>query len=157
MKYFIRSVKYFIYIVVIFLIIVNIIFYTSQRQPGIENFMDLFKEGSLWQMLALFIAFSAIYPVLGYYNRKIYTNGNFAEKKQDVIKYMTDGGRFVLTDDSNGKLTFRIRSPFVKFMRLYEDAIVIDYTENPIVMSGLRKEVVRHARNIENILMKEDE
>lgn len=157
MKYFIRSVKYFIYIVVIFLILVNIIFYTSQRQPGVDNFMDLFRGGTQWQMLALFIAFSAIYPLLGYYNRKIDTNGNFADKKQDIIKYMTDSGRFLLTDDSNGKLTFRIRSPFVKFMRLYEDAIVIDYTDNPIIISGLRKEVVRHIQKIENIIMNENE
>ena len=156
MKYFIRSVKYFVYIVVIFLIIVNIIFYTSQRQPGIDNFMDLFKEGSIWQMLALFIAFAAVYPALGYYNKKIYTNNNFATKKQSIIDYMTDGGRYILTDDSNGQLTFRIRSPFIRFMRLYEDAIVINYTDNPVVMSGLRKEVVRYSRNIESIIQSEE-
>lgn len=156
MKYFIRSVKYFVYIAVILLIVVNIIFYTSQRQPGIENFTDLFKEGSWWQMLALFVAFSAVYPALGYYNKKIYTNNNFTDKKQAIINYMTENGRYLLADDSNGRLTFRIRSPFIKFMRLYEDAIVIDYTDNPIVMSGLRKEVVRFSSNIENIIMSEE-
>ena len=156
MKYFIRSVKYFVYIVVIFVILVNIIFFTSQRQPGIDNFTDLFKDGSLWQMLALFIAFSAVYPVLGYYNKKIYTNNNFAAKKQSIIDYMTNGGRYMLTDDSNGRLTFRIKSPFIRFMRLYEDAIVIDYTSNPVIMSGLRKEVVRYSRNIETIIQSEE-
>ncbi len=156
MKYFIRSVKYFVYFAVIFLIVVNIIFYTSQRQPGIENFTDLFKEGSWWQMLALFVAFAAVYPALGYYNKKIYTNNNFTAKKQAIINYMTENGRYLLADDSNGRLTFRIRSPFIKFMRLYEDAIVIDYTDNPIVMSGLRKEVVRFSSNIENIIRSEE-
>ena len=84
------------------------------------------------------------------------SNNNFAAKKQSIIDYMTNGGRYMLTDDSNGRLTFRIKSPFIRFMRLYEDAIVIDYTSNPVIMSGLRKEVVRYSRNIETIIQSEE-
>ncbi len=152
MKYLIRSVKYFIFIAVFFCIAVSFIFTISEHQPGITIF-DLFKNQEI-KILLFFVAFSAVYPLLGYYTKKIYVDNNFKDKKDDICNLMTNAN-YILVSDQNNVITFRLKSPFLRFMRMYEDYIVIDYSDNPVIMSGLRKDVVRFGRGIEYIFQKE--
>lgn len=154
MKYFIRAAKYLIYFAVLFSIIVLIVFYTSSKPEGITVF-DLFKEGSGYKILGFFIVFSAVYPLLGFSRKQIYVS-NFAEKEKEIIELLQNGN-YIIETQTPTSLTFRLRNKFLRLMRMYEDRITIDFSENPVIIEGFRKDVLRFSRGIEYICQKENE
>ena len=44
----------------------------------------------------------------------------------------------------------------MRAFRVYEDKVTIDYSSNPVIISGLRKDVFRFGRGIEYIMQKEN-
>lgn len=154
MKYFIRAAKYLIYFAVLFSIIVLIVFYTSSRPEGITVF-DLFKEGSGYKILGFFIVFSAVYPLLGFTRKQIYVS-NFAEKEKEIIELLQNGN-YIIENQTPTSITFRLRNKFLRLMRMYEDRITIDFSENPVIIEGFRKDALRFSRGIEYICQKETE
>ncbi len=155
MKHLIRSIKYFFYIAVFFCLVVSILFYTSEVPEG-ATILDLFKEGAWWRILLFFIAFSAVYPLIGFAKKDIYHNGNIVGMKSE-IKELFENANFVLESDDRNVMTFRLRNKFLRLMRTYEDAVVIDLRENPAKITGLRKDVLRFSRSIEYMLRKAEE
>ncbi len=153
-KHLIRSVKYFFYIAIFFCILVTIMFYTSTRPEGTTVF-DLFKEGAWWKILLFFIAFAGVYPFVGYQKKKIYTAENLKTKKDEIIT-LFENANFVLESETETSLTFRLRNKFLRFMRTYEDAVVIDYSDIPATISGLRKDTLRFSRSIEYLMRERD-
>ncbi|MBQ6871318.1 MAG: hypothetical protein IJO23_03010 [Bacteroidales bacterium] len=153
-KHLIRSVKYFFYIAIFFCILVTIMFYTSTRPEGTTVF-DLFKEGAWWKILLFFIAFAGVYPFVGYQKKKIYTAENLKTKKDEIIT-LFENANFVLESETETSLTFRLKNKFLRFMRTYEDAVVIDYSDIPATISGLRKDTLRFSRSIEYLMRERD-
>ncbi|MBQ7998446.1 MAG: hypothetical protein IJ296_03890 [Bacteroidales bacterium] len=153
-KHLIRSVKYFFYIAIFFCILVTIMFYTSTRPEGTTVF-DLFKEGAWWKILLFFIAFAGVYPFVGYQKKEIYTAENLKTKKEEIIT-LFENANFVLESETETSLTFRLKNKFLRFMRTYEDAVVIDYSDIPATISGLRKDTLRFSRSIEYLMRERD-
>lgn len=153
-KHLIRSVKYFFYIAIFFCILVTIMFYTSTRPEGTTVF-DLFKEGAWWKILLFFIAFAGVYPFVGYQKKDIYTAENLKTKKEEIIT-LFENANFVLESETETSLTFRLKNKFLRFMRTYEDAVVIDYSDIPATISGLRKDTLRFSRSIEYLMRERD-
>ena len=153
MKYLIRSIKYFLYFAIMFCLIVLIVFYASSHPEGM-TVADLFKEGSGYKILAFFVAVSAIYPLFGFAKKEVYTNNNAEEKKQEIIKIF-ENANFILENETGRILTFRPKSKFTRFMRMNEDAVTVDYSSNPVIVEGLRKDTYRFGRMIEFLMQKE--
>ena len=153
-KHLIRSVKYFFYIAIFFCILVTIMFYTSTRPEGTTVF-DLFKEGAWWKILLFFIAFAGVYTFVGYQKKEIYTAENLKTKKEEIIT-LFENANFVLESETETSLTFRLKNKFLRFMRTYEDAVVIDYSDIPATISGLRKDTLRFSRSIEYLMRERD-
>ncbi len=147
MKYLIRSVKYFLYLVVFFSILVSIMFYTSTRPEGVTIF-DMFKGNEL-KLALFFIAFAGVYPLIGYSKRAMHVS-NIKENKAAIIELFTNA-KYYVESDSNNVIVFRLKSPIIRLLRTYEDAVIVDYSENPASIEGLRKDVLRFARGIEHI------
>jgi len=99
-------------------------------------------------MLLFFVAISLIYPLFGYMKKKVYLNKSYEEDK-DKIREIFLNCRYVVVAEGNNSITFRHSSHFVRAMRMFEDAITIDYTDNPIIMEGPRRDLLRFARSIE--------
>ena len=153
-KHLIRSVKYFFFIAVIFSLLVTIMFYTSNVPEG-ATVLDLFKEGSWWKILLFFISFAAVYPLVGYQKKLIYSAENLATKKQEIIR-LFENANFVLESDNGKTMVFRLRNKFLRLIRTYEDAITLDYSETPATISGLRKDTLRFSRSIEYLMREQD-
>ncbi|MCI1778877.1 MAG: hypothetical protein LKI53_02850 [Bacteroidales bacterium] len=155
MKYFLRSVKYFIYLTVFLAIFIIIMYNLGQKAPG-TTIWDLFGNGAWWKMLLFLLAFSAIYPMLGFYDRKLYYDNDFSSKK-DEIKDLLKSIGYVLSEEDGQTMRFIHKSNLIRFMRMYEDDITIDFSENPALIKGLRKDTMRIATRIEHIFQKESE
>ena len=155
MKHLIRSVKYFIYIAIIFCILVAIIYYLSDHS-NTNSPLDLFKEGSWWKMLLFFVAFSAVYPLVGYQRKELYHNGNLKDYRQQILE-LFENARYQLVDEGNDYFKFRLKNRVTAVLtKMSEDEITIDFSENPAIISGLRKDVLRFARNVERVISVEE-
>ena len=155
MKYFIRSVKYLIYFSVMCGIVLVVTFYLGNPIEGLTLMDMLLAGGSIYKMLAFFVAVAAIYPALGFQKKPVYVS-NFKENKKEIIE-LFENANYVIDNETATSITFRLRNPFLRLMRLYEDHIIIDFSENPIMMEGLRKDILRFSRGIEYICRKDEE
>ncbi len=144
-RYFIRAIKYLIYMVVFLFLFVSVFALISKEQWSYDV---LFRADTKWQMAGFLFFFSFIYPIFGYIKKKVYINGPFEQDKEQIIQVFLNTN-FVLVYSSESELVFQHKSPFIRLMRMYEDAIVVNITENPITLEGQRKDVYRLARSIE--------
>ena len=155
MKYVIRSVKYLFYFTFMCGIILVLTFHFSVKPEGFTLMDMLLVDGSIYKMLAFFIAVAAIYPALGFQNKPVYVS-NIKEHKKEIID-LFENANYVIADESATSITFKLRNPFLRLLRLHEDYITIDYSNDPVMMEGLRKDVLRFSRGIEYICRKDEE
>lgn len=158
MQYFIRSVKYLITLVVFFAVIFTLMYFTSSVKDQLtfqEYFDRSFADGAGLKMILFFVVFAAIYPLIGYSKKDIYVS-NYKENHQKV-KDLFENSRFVVESETPTSITFRAKGKVTRAMRLGEDKITIDFSTNPVVMNGQRKDVLRFARWVEHICQKSAE
>jgi hypothetical protein len=150
MQYFIRSLKYLVYFGILMTLMLVIVFYTSSHR-SVENFWDLIPASNRW-FLALFLGGVAlIYPLFGFASRKIYLNNSFAQDRELLVDILLRAN-YEIKKDENNRLSFRHKSPVVRLFRMYEDCITLDYSNNPVQLEGLRRDVYRFARNMEYVI-----
>ncbi len=152
-RYFIRAIKYLVYMVVFLFLFVSVFAVMSKEQWSYDV---LFRADTKWQMAGFLFFFSVIYPLFGYIKKKVYINGPFENDREKIIQVFLNTN-FVLVSSSENELVFHHKSPFIRLMRMYEDAIVVNFSENPITLDGQRKDVYRLARSIEYAIRKNED
>jgi uncharacterized membrane protein YciS (DUF1049 family) len=145
-------VLFFVLVVLVF--VLSFVLGNSSDNP--ITFKDLIKGTDLSKFVIFGVVFGVVYPLFGYVKRKVYINHPLDEEKEEVIRLFTDV-RFELSSDEEKKLIFRPKSAVTRFMRLYEDRVEVDYSDNPVVLSGLRRDVDRLARRVQQLVQKEAE
>ena len=155
MKYLIRSVKYLVYFTVMCGIILVLTFHFSVKPEDLTLMDMLMVDGSIYKMLAFFVAVAAIYPALGFQKKPVYVS-NIKEHRKEIVE-LFENANYVIDQETATSISFRLRNPFLRFMRLCEDYVIIDFSENPATMEGLRKYVLRFSRSIEYICRKDEE
>ena len=155
MKYLIRSVKYLVYFTVMCGIILVLTFHFSVKPEGLTLMDMLMVDGSIYKMLAFFVAVAAIYPALGFQKKPVYVS-NIKEHRKEIVE-LFENANYVIDQETATSITFKLRNPFLRFMRLCEDYVIIDFSENPATMEGLRKDVLRFSRGIEYICRQDEE
>ncbi|MFA6335066.1 MAG: hypothetical protein WCX48_05840 [Bacteroidales bacterium] len=144
-RYLIRVVKYMIYLAIVFSLILAIFSITSQQGTSYESF---FRPDTQTQLIVFFVAISIVYPLLGFVKKPVYLNKSFAEDKEMIIGVFINSRYIVAAEDAT-TISFRYGSTFIRAMRMFEDTIVIDFSDNPIILDGQRRDVFRLARAIE--------
>ena len=155
MKYVIRAVKYLVYFTVMCSIILILTFHFSVKPEGLTLMDMLLVDGSLYKMLAFFVAVAAIYPALGFQNKPLYVS-NIKENRKQIVE-LFENANYVIASEDATSVSFRLKNPFLRLMRLYEDYVTIDFSDNPVMIVGLRKDVLRFGRGIEYICREEEE
>ncbi|MBP5301759.1 MAG: hypothetical protein J6Y88_00745 [Bacteroidales bacterium] len=145
MKYFVRAVKYLIYFTILFLIIVAILCVVLHHP--LSHFAALFKEGAMWQIAVLFAVIAAVYPMLGFRKNHITLDGPFSDY-HDIIKKTMDDADFVLEKDDDEKMVFRQKRGYLRFTRMWEDAVTFFKGEDRIYVDGPIKDTTRLISNI---------
>lgn len=155
MKYLIRSVKYFFYFMILCMLFVTIVYYATEHKDGVTLQM-LFTEGdSIYKMLAMFAAFAAVYPAVGFQKKQLYIS-NFKENKREIVALFLNAN-FQIKEETQTTIVFTAKNPVIRLMRMYEDQITIDFSDNPVIIDGLRKDVLRFSRGIEYICRKNED
>lgn len=149
MKYLIRSVKYFIYLVVIISLILAILVLIGAAEADIST---MFRNGynALWQIAILFAVIAAIYPKFGFITRDAIMTGTLVENTDRVRNYMASR-EYVLESENGNVLTYRHSGFVSRLTRMFEDRITITLLEGGgATVEGLRKDAFRIAAGIEN-------
>lgn len=143
MKYFIRAFKYLIYFAIIFFLMVGIIYlFSSQKAAGL-SFVDLFKEGSLPKIAIFFVIVAAIYPFLSFQKKELYLNGPFTKYAEMIDEVMKSLDYVLETKEEEGCVTYVKRSAYARLTRMYEDRVSFTTTDNPVIVEGYRKDLLR--------------
>ncbi len=142
MRYLIRSIKYLIYFVLIFFLIVGLIYlFSTQKQSGL-SFAEMFQEGSFPKLAIFFIFVAATYPALGFGKRQLHLNGEYS-KYADIIDLAMRDLEYEKSSEEGSKVVYRCASHTKRLGRMYEDAITFDVSGNPVVIEGFRKDTTR--------------
>ena len=136
-------------------IILVLTFHFSVKPEDLTLMDMLLVDNSLYKMLAFFVAVAAVYPALGFQKKEVYIS-TFKENKKQIVE-LFENANYVIANESATSISFKLRNPFLRILRLCEDYITIDFSGNPVVMEGLRKDILRFSRGIEYICRSEEE
>lgn len=154
MKYFIRSVKYFIYFSLLCSAIVLALVLIGAVDGDINS---IFSEGygSIGKIAIFFAVVAAVYPKVGFITRDIAVDKEWKEIREEVIGYMNTHS-FTLESENDKTVTFRFRSAAGRLTKMYEDRLTLSRTENSYQLEGLRKDVMRLSMGLEYRLNPQD-
>ncbi|MDR0729303.1 MAG: hypothetical protein LBF19_04175 [Prevotellaceae bacterium] len=150
-RYYIRAGKSVLLFYTIALLAITFIYFTSSAQDRqIDSFVEFLQRGIKLGWMSLFLAvFGLAYPFIGYTRHFIpHANTLTAEEKDTVVAVFANA-RFTLQQDDGQVLIFRHKNAFTRLMRVYEDAITVDYSGKGLTVEGLRRDADRLARGIE--------
>ena len=159
-KYIIRALKYLVYFVALFAVIVFILYLI--REDRSQTIITMFEPNAWWKMLIFFILVAAVYPALGYKKSTIACKGGFLKNRDEIIKTLDIMDYLPsLTEKDNANpesMRFRCKSSRLRFTRMGEDGVTITSKGNDdtIEIEGLRREVLAVAAALDNKLNPED-
>jgi len=146
MRYLIRSVKYFIQLMVILALIIAILIVAKVVDSDISK---IFVNGydSLWQIAILMAVFAAIYPRLGYGRRQALVPGADEEAEPVLQQVMQAHGYMELPSEAvpgdSPARVFRKKAAGDRFTRLWEDRITVTRCLTGYELEGISKDIVR--------------
>ncbi|MDR0581993.1 MAG: hypothetical protein LBG31_03415 [Prevotellaceae bacterium] len=157
-RYFIRALKSVLYFFIVALLLLALIYFISPKEARqVQNFAEFLQRNSLLKMAIFLGAFGLIYPLFGYITQKAPRSRPFSDSDKEAVIKIFANARFVPANDDGRVLTFRIINPVARVTRLFEDAITVDYTANPLTVEGQRRDVTRLAKAVERYLRETDE
>jgi hypothetical protein len=154
MKYLVRSIKYFFYFAFLTALILYALAFLGMADSNIaNNFAGGYND--FWKIGLFFAAVAAVYPKLGFINRKLYIEPS-SDIQAEIILFFQDR-RYVLESQTSDTMTFRVKGAGSRLIKMYEDRITITRTIDGYYMEGLRKDVLRLTSGLEyKLLNKED-
>ncbi|MCL2098256.1 MAG: hypothetical protein FWH23_05800 [Bacteroidales bacterium] len=147
-RYFIKALKAIVLFFVIGTLIYVIGYFLGKSSRPDLTFAELIEQSNITSIVVFFVIFGLAYPLIGYVKQKVYASKPFEEYKQEVIRMFAQV-KFELVSDNDNKMVFRNKSALSRLMRMYEDKVTVDYSDSPILLLGLRRDVYRLARMIQ--------
>lgn len=153
MRYFIRSVKYFLYLAVLCSLLMAVLILTKFVPADINQ---IFGKGwvSVAEIGGLFIVFAGLYPKIGYAKRMAALPGEWAEVAGKVRTFMAERDDYVEEIPKNGnageeKVCYRAKKMSTRIARTWEDRITFTPTFGGVNVEGPAKDVARLVSAIE--------
>jgi hypothetical protein len=151
-RYAIRALKFTIFFYVfVSLMMILLYFFEGGQDISVHSFV---QQAGLYRMLIIGLAFGLSYPFIGFGKRKVYLNRTFEQEKSAIVDIMAQYG-YEQTYETGTSIFFRPTNRLKRFIDQYEDTIEVAHHDNPIVVKGLRKRIVRVGIAIEGYIMNE--
>ncbi|MFO7369621.1 MAG: hypothetical protein R6X09_05050 [Bacteroidales bacterium] len=154
MNYLRRLVKFLLYVIVLVAIIIYVIPVITGKEP--TSFTGIFKDSQHKLIWIFFIAYTFIYPLIGFTKVQRHLNGTYNQNRDVFVKAfeMLD---FTVSRETEDIVVYRRKSKLARFMQMYEDEIEVKTGDNPVIISGMRKTVKRIDRMLDQLLIKESD
>jgi len=141
-----RVAKYIVFYAIIILLMLLIVYYTSDNRSS-PFWEAMIPSDNRTKLIILIVAFSTIYPFLGFSRKEVYTNRFSEEDKEAATRIVSESG-FILISDQDGKMVFKSKRITMRIFRAFEDKITLDYHENPLTIEGMRRDIQRIANHL---------
>ena len=148
-----RLIKFLIYIAFFFVLLLGIIPVIIEGQSMLTSLNELLAEKRFVIMAVLLLAYSLVYPLVNFIKEKRYLNGSFSEN-QAYFEEAFQAHGYTKVSESGTEIVYRKKSGLMRAMYFWEDRVVLDTAENPVIMSGMRKSVRAVNRSIEQAMIK---
>lgn len=136
-----RAVKYMVRLLVLVFALIAVMVATGMARTGADGSLaDVFMTPKALLLFAIIVLWSLVYPKLGFIRQPL--KMDFNAGKEQIHKVFSDNG-FVLVEQKDNEMIFRMSSPLRRTLALWEDRIVVSATDGGIEMEGMRKEVAR--------------
>lgn len=155
-QYIRRLFKFLVYALIFIVLILIIIPVITKERSVSETFRDLIAQKEFIIIMLLFAVYSLLYPVIGFTKMKRYINGSYEENRV-FFEGAFDALGYIKIKESGQEIVYRKQSKLARASQLWEDKIVLDTTDNPVIISGMRKAVVRINRRLEQSMLKKDQ
>ena len=141
MRYLIRAIKYFFYLLVILALIISAL--TAFKVVD-SDLSTLFVNGydSYWQIALLMAFFAAVYPRFGFSTRKAYLYGSFEEISPVVMEVMENHG-YRLESRDGENMAFVKRGIVSRALKMWEDRITFTRDITGYNLEGLTRDLPR--------------
>ena len=141
MKYIIRSLKYFCYLIILLTLIILALVLTGFVEADLSK---MFVNGydSLWQIALVMLAFAALYPRFGFSKRTAHVYGSPEEIRSDVLRVMEVLG-YRLESEKEGSWAFLRRSGMSRALKMWEDRITLTASAAGLEVEGLTRDLMR--------------
>lgn len=149
-----RLVKFLAYILFFFVLILGILPLILNGRPMTDSFGELFSEQRFIVIFFLLMAYSLVYPLINFIKIKRHLNGSFTDNRS----YFEEAFQMLKYDKVNetgSQMVYRKKSMLNRAMYFWEDQVIVDISDNPVIISGMRKAVYRLNRIIEQSMMKD--
>jgi hypothetical protein len=150
-----RSAKFILYIVLIFFVVLGLYPMIKYGKSMSVSLTDLLNNSRFTTMFGLLVVYGMFYPMIAFVKIKRHLNGSF-EQNRDKIERAFEKLEYVKTEDVPGKVAFRKKSQFARLVQWHEDEITLYTDENPVIISGFRKRVIRADKMIDLELSREE-
>ena len=147
MKYLVRAVKYFFYLMVILALIIAVLIALKVVESDISQ---IFVNGydSLWQIALMMAAFAALYPRFGFSTRSARVLGSDEEVVPHVIRVMEEHG-YRLENRDGADMSFRKRDVLSRAFKMWEDRLIFTRRASGYDIEGLTRDLVRVVAAVE--------
>lgn len=139
--YLIRSIKYLIWLALLFTVIFVLMIRTGTARGNAEQMLyELFHTQRGWMMIIILMVLAFLYPRFGFTTRRL--TGNLMTDREAILAAIHRNGYSVVSE-STDEWTLRASSPAKKLILMWEDRLTITQQGDELVIDGIRKEVVR--------------
>ena len=147
MKYVIRSLKYYCYLLLLLAVIILALVLTGFVEADLSK---MFVNGydSLWQIAIIMLIFAVIYPRFGFSRRTAHLYGSPEELRADIVRAMENLG-YKLESEQDGAYAFRRRSGLSRALKMWEDRITIAPSGAGLEVEGLTRDLARVVSGLE--------
>ena len=147
MKYFIRVLKYYVYLLILLVIIILALVLTGFVEADLSK-MFINGYDSLWQIALVMLVFAAIYPRFGFSKRTAHLYGSPEELRPTIVKVM-EGLGYRLESEDGGSFCFLRRSGLSRALKMWEDRITISPSGAGLEIEGLTRDLTRIVSGLE--------
>lgn len=148
MKYLVRSLKYFLYLLIILALVIAALIVTGLVEADFET---MFKNGydSYWQIALVAAVLAALYPRMGYSTRTAHLYGEPADVKARLDHVMDLHGYRLSKDLGEEGLRYVRRSGLSRALKMWEDTLTCRITAPGVEIEGPTKDLVRIVSGLE--------
>lgn len=152
-RYFVRSVKYLVALVVLYVGLMAVMHY-SQHSPitFVQRWQLMFQQWNGWGMVVASILLAATYPLFGYTKRSF--EGDIVADREQLDVAARLAGLEIgleLVSDNGTELIYRAKG-LRRVTMLFEDDVKVRQNGTQIEVEGLRRVAVRMAFDAERYI-----
>lgn len=150
-KYFIRTVKYLVALIVLYVGLMAVMRYSTYKDfnlIGQWKMMFQYEPLRSWGMVAVSILLAATYPFFGYVKRSF--EGNIVLDREQLNTAVRVAG-LELAKESQTELVYRAKG-LRRLVMLFEDNVIVRQNGDKIEVEGLRRIAVRVAFDAERYI-----